>query len=132
MRSRNYNLSADVTAATGIGDAFDKTKAAVVELGDGLRFSQIYLKVRVANIVTASSLTCVVSSDADGDVIVLPSASASIQTGLTTATSGGAFWEATVPFFTGHDEVADTWYVHLKTDAGTLDVSGVDVAVEVR
>jgi len=128
--SRLFTRTADVTAATAIGTSYDAAKAAVVQVATsapGLQFSDIYLVVRIDTIAGASAVTCVVTSDEDGDVTVLPDATATLSTGLTTATSGVAAFYAEVPFVAPRDGVADKWYVHVKSDAGTFNVSAVEI-----
>lgn len=124
MAVRHIKSDAVVTAATGIIDSFDKTKAATFAVGNdaALMYSDVYFRIDVSNISGASSITLRITDDADGDSIILPDTSASIATGLTTATTGVAAFYAEVPFFKapGEDLV---WYAHVKTDTGSVDVA---------
>ena len=121
--------SAVVTASTSIGTSFDKSKAAVAEIGHVRFWSDCYIRIKVDNIVSAGSLSLRVTTDADGDEILLPDTAASIAVGLTDTDSGVAGFYAEVPFFRVLSE-DQTWYLHAKTDAGTLDIVSLDIVAK--
>lgn len=63
----------------------------------------------------ATALTIQVSSDAAGDKMLIPATTATLNTGLTTATKGSIVLRADVDM----SLITDQIFITLKTDAGT-------------
>jgi hypothetical protein len=88
------------------------------------RLSAIY--IQVDTIVTATSLTVRATSDAAGDLIIVPDTTATLSTGITTAVRGGVVLKIDVDY-----KASDSnFYVHFRTNAGTCNVKVVEVAWE--
>ena len=71
--------------------------------------------MRLNTIVTAASVTISISSDAAGDVVLVPATVCTIGTGVTTASKGAVALRCEFPV----QLAARTLYVSAKTDAGT-------------
>ncbi len=66
-----------------------------------------------------------VTADADGDVILLNSTTATLEPALTTANAGGVSYRVDAPLSIVGGNVGDgTIYLHIKTDSGTLTLDG--------
>lgn len=90
----------------------------------GVRISAIY--VHVDTIVTAASLTIRVSPDATADQILVPDTTATLSTGFTTATKGGVVYKVDVDAWLE----TPTFYVTVRTNAGTANLKYVNVILE--
>ena len=102
------------------GNDGTKTPASPVRA----RLSAIY--IQVDTIVTATSLTVRATSDAPGDLIIVPDTTATLSTGITTAVRGGVVLKIDVDY-----KASDSnFYVHFRTNAGTCNVKVVEVAWE--
>jgi len=74
----------------------------------------------------ATSLTIRATSDAAGQLIIVPDTTATISTGITTATAGGVVLKIDVDYRAAESD----FYVHFKTNAGTCNVKVLEVAWE--
>ena len=97
-----------------------KTSASPVSA----RISAIYVKVD--SIVGATALTLRVTSDAAGDNIIVPDTTATISTGITTATEGGIVIKVDVDY-KHEDSIA---WMHFRTGVGTCNVKRIDFVWE--
>ncbi len=122
--------SFNVTPVAGVGTAFNVAKVhehslyAGTEFPVDTRFQGVIdtVIVRVANIVGATQLIVRVCFDANGDFTFLPDTTATIATGITTATSGCIAIKYDAPvrnIVTNQDSV----FVFVKTNAGTCDLA---------
>ncbi len=118
------------TPVSGIGTSFDKTKNHLHNLNAGHptrisgqkfrgRLGTVF--IQVTSIVSATKLTLKVTRDSDGDQAVVPSVEATIDTGLTTATSGCIAVDIDVPF--ADPGGTDSMYLMLKVDAGSVTLN---------
>lgn len=103
------------------GNDGTKTAASPVRA----RLSAIYVQVDTIA-AGATTLTIRATSDAAGQLIIVPDTTATISTGITTATAGGVVLKIDVDY-----KASDSnFYVHFKTNAGTCNVKVVEVAWE--
>jgi hypothetical protein len=121
----NLNLSVlkSTDTATNIGTGYDLTKKVPLEQ-DLFARAQIniwasMLEVQMRNIAGATKITCRLSRDPSGDDYVLTSTQTDIDVGLTTDTSGTALIRLDVIIRDVNDQIL---YLHIKTNAGTLDI----------
>ena len=98
-----------------------KTSASPVRA----RISAIYIQVDTIA-AGATALTIRVTHDAAGQTIIVPDTTATISTGITTATAGGIVLKVDVDYKRS-DSVA---WIHFKTNAGTCNVRVVDFVWE--
>jgi D-alanyl-D-alanine carboxypeptidase len=89
------------------------------------RLSAIYVQVDTIA-AGATGLTVRATSDAAGQLIIVPDTSATFSTGITTATAGGIVLKVDVDYKASDSD----FYVHFKTNAGTCNVKVVEVAWE--
>jgi hypothetical protein len=103
------------------GNDGTKTAASPVRA----RLSAIYVQVDTIA-VGCTSLTVRATSDAAGQLIIVPDTTATISTGITTATAGGVVLKIDVDY-----KASDSnFYVHFKTNAATCNVKVLEVAWE--
>ena len=102
------------------GNDGSKTAASPVRA----RLSAIY--IQVDTIVGATSLTFRATADPAGNDIIVPDTTATISTGITTATTGGCVAKIDV----NYKASASNFYVHFRTNAGTCNVKVVEVTWE--
>ncbi len=90
------------------------------------------LYVKLDSIVTAAKLTVRLTRDAAGNDTVVGDVTASISTGVTTATEGAI--TVAIDFAYSHNDVSgvtdDTLYLFWKTDAGTAQVRRIELVTE--
>ena len=103
------------------GNDGTKTSASPVRA----RLSAIYIQVDTIA-AGATSLTVRATSDASGQLIIVPDTTATISTGITTATAGGVVLKIDVDYKSSDSN----FFVHFKTNAGTCNVKAVEVAWE--
>lgn len=119
-----------VSDVTGIGTSYDKAKNHLHNLNAGHpervsgqrfrgRLGTVFLQV--TSIVSATKLTLKVTRDSNGDQAVVPSVTATIDPGITTANSGCIVVDIDVPFSDPGN--TDSMYLMLKTDAGSVTLS---------
>lgn len=112
-KTGHYIQSSVEKVNTNVGNAF--STAIPVELADRrLVHSAVFVFVDTIA-AGAANITFRVTSDASGDVTIIPDTSAAIVVGITTATVGSVVYKVDIAI-----PVEDsTVYVWLKTDAGT-------------
>jgi hypothetical protein len=90
------------------------------------------LYVKLDSIVIAAKLTVRLTRDAAGNDTVVGDVTASISTGVTTATEGAI--TVAIDFAYSHNDVSgvtdDTLYLFWKTDAGTAQVRRIELVTE--
>jgi len=130
--SRHTGLTISLTNAYVAGaqrqnaplwDGNDGTKTAKSSVR--ARLSAIYVQVDTIA-AGATSLTIRATSDAAGQLIIVPDTTATISTGITTATAGGVVLKIDVDYRAAESD----FYVHFKTNAGTCNVKVLEVAWE--
>lgn len=124
MSNLNLSVMASTNTATGIGTGYDTAKAISLEQ-DLFARSQIsvlasLLEVQFSNISGATKVTCCLSRDPAGDDFVLTETETTIQNGLTTNSKGAAMINLPVVIKDLNDNIL---YLHVKTNAGTLDIN---------
>lgn len=124
MSNLNLAVMASTNTATGIGTGYDTAKAVSLEQ-DLFARSQIsvlasMLEVQLTNISGATKINCCLSRDPAGDDFVLTDTQTTIQTGLTTDSKGAALIRLDVIIKDLNDNIL---YLHVKTNAGTLDIN---------
>ena len=75
---------------------------------------------------TPTTVSVQISSDANGDEIILPDTSATISAGVTTALSGGAVIAVDTVLYSA----SETLYIFIKGNSGTMDIDSVTLNVE--
>jgi hypothetical protein len=90
-----------------------------------VRISAIYLHVH-AIAAGATSLIVRLSPDSTGDEILVPDTSATIATGITTATRGGVVYKVEVDAWLE----TPTVYLSVKTNAGTATLKSATIVLE--
>ncbi|MDF1699551.1 MAG: hypothetical protein P1V36_00125 [Planctomycetota bacterium] len=76
------------------------------------------LFVQVSSISSAASITVRLTRDSGGDEMVVPDTTATLSTGITTATDGSAVYKIDVDWVDPAD--VDSLFLFVKTDAGTV------------
>ena len=121
------------TPIAAVGTAYATGKAATIALGmfpPGSSFlgrlqSIIYHFSSLAG--GAAAVTVRMTSDTAGDVMLLPDTTATITTGVTTATDGSAAYS--VDLDAGLDS-GDTVYMMHKVNAGTATIDKIEIVWE--
>lgn len=85
------------------------------------RLSALY--IQVSTIAGASAITCRITRDAAGDQILVGDTTATISTGITTATAGAV----TIRMNIDYKHTANDLWVHMRTNAGTCTVTRVEL-----
>ena len=124
MSNLNLSVLASTNTATNIGTGYATAKAISLEQ-DLFARSQIsvlasLLEVQFVNISGATKITCCLSRDRAGDNFVLTETETTIQTGLSTSSVGAALVRMDAVIKDLNDNIL---YLHVKTNAGTLDIS---------
>ena len=86
------------------------------------RLSALYIQVSTIA-AGASSITCRITRDAAGDQILVGDTTATISTGITTATAGAI----TIRMNIDYKHTANDLWVHMRTNAGTCTVTRVEL-----
>ena len=79
------------------------------------------LFVFVSSIVSATSLSVVITDDEAGDRPLIPETAATLQTGMTTATKGGAVYQIDIQVYDSREPV----FAWVKTNTGSLTVDEI-------
>ena len=124
-------LKASFNGSVDITNAFDVTKYALVSVD--IDFRHVYaahlegIWVRLTDISGASvtKVTIKVTSDIQGDVIIIPDTEAEISRGLTTTNSGYAVYKVDLDYINGEE-----MYFFCKVNAGSAKVSVIDLTYE--
>lgn len=126
-----YHYEDDGTARAAVGTTYDVAKGHSYDLlANRPQFQQNVnwrgrlegLAIKVSSIALgATQLTMRLCADAAGDVILVPDTTATISTGITTATAGNVAYKIDVPVqLPVGGPGAGTIYLFIKTDAGTV------------
>ena len=117
---------ATTTTTTALSTTYATVASTVLEAESPLSSSILYgVTVRINTIAGgAASVTISISSDAAGDVILVPATVCTIGTGVTTATKGAVALRCEFPVQLS----ARTLYVSAKTDAGTATADTIIVS----
>jgi len=130
--SRQTGLTIAVTAAYVAGA--QRQNAPLWEGNDGTKTAASPVRARLSAIYIqvdtiaggAASLTIRATSDAAGQLIIVPDTTATLSTGITTATAGGVVLKIDVDY-----KASDSnFFVHFRTNLGTCNVKVVEVAWE--
>jgi len=115
-------------SVAGIGTEYDLTKKVEIDLGFRPRTARFMAKVSYINIQCSnlqpadkpSEITICISEDVEGDEMIVTDTTSTLQHGLTTETKGTAAYriDAIITL-----DSADTVYLHVKTDKGTLEIN---------
>jgi len=118
------------TDVAAVGTSYNAAKYSSVRLRTtadptrvGAILSGVYVKVKtIAG--GAAKLSIQISTDVNGDSIIIPSSEADLSTGVTTATVGAAVYDLAIDYVSSSDQI----YIWYKTDAGSLTVDSVEVS----
>jgi len=118
---------------TGVGTAYSTSKRASVSVSFSLRsyflsnLKSIQLDIsNRSGSGTPTTVSVQISSDENGDEIILPDTSATISAGVTTALSGGAVIAVDTVLYSS----SETLYIFVKGNSGTMDIDSVTLNVE--
>ena len=122
-------LKASFNGSVDISNSYDVLKSALVSVD--IDFRSVYaanlqgIWVRLTDISSTgvNKLEIKVSSDASGDIIVIPDTEATIARGLTTTNSGYAVFKVDLDYINGED-----LYFFFKLNTGSAKVSTVDLS----
>jgi hypothetical protein len=114
-------------SVSGIGNTYDIAKKIEIDLGYTPRTARFVAHVSLVNIQCSSlapadkpeEITIRISEDEEGDQMVLTDTVSTLDHGLTTETKATAIYR--IDGIISLDR-ADTVYLHVKTDKGTLTV----------
>ncbi len=140
-RIRHFiHVSSNSTARASVGTSYDTAKSHSHELlADAPAFlaSSVWRGYLESIIVQTSvwaggtpptTIDLMVSADSDGDVILVPTTTATLEPALTTASAGGAAYKVDTPLTIIGGAAGDsTIYIHVKTDSGTLTLDNTTV-----
>jgi len=130
--SRHTGLTIALTNAYVAGA--QRQNAPLWEGNDGTKTAKSSVRARLSAIYVqvdtiaagATGLTVRATSDAAGQLIIVPDTSATFSTGITTATAGGVVLKIDVDYKAAESD----FYVHFKTNAGTCNVKVLEVTWE--
>ena len=129
--SQDY-FSKAVSGIDSVGTTFNLTKKTSVTLSHSttqyFNSSICTIKFYLESISSASTLTFMLSEDSNGDKILIPDTSASIGTGLTTATSGNAVIQIDALLYSDVEE----FYIFPKVDAGSCNITQITITYRVN
>jgi hypothetical protein len=114
-----------------ISNAFDLTKKANLSLDVGYQKSWwgtlkgLWVYGSSAHAST-TAMSIMITQDALGDRVLVPSTASAITFGLSSTTSGAAVWAIDLPFKLSTENV----YVFIKTDHGTINVDEIVLSWE--
>ena len=118
----------DKTPLTSVGTSYSTGKRHTLTLGSYPSGSPFRgrlgsVKIQVSSIASsAAQVSCLMTTDADGDKGFAEGKQGPLTTGLTTATDG---WVVYVLDFVATTQENDTIYVFYKTDTGTVTIDSV-------
>ncbi len=134
------HVSSDNTSRASIGTSYDLAKTHSHDLLSntpafqrnatwrGYLESITVLTSSWAGGTPPTSITLAVTADAAGDIVLVPSTTATLEAALTTASSGGAAFKVATPLTIVAGSAGDgTLYIHVKTDSGTLTLDNTTV-----
>ena len=115
---------------TGVGTTYSTSKRVSVDVSFSVRpyFHSVLksIQVDISSISGPATINIQITSDAAGDEILLPDTQATIAPGITTATKGNAVINVDTVLYS----TAETFYVFLKGNSGTMDIDSVTLNVE--
>ena len=125
-----HHQVSSTTDVAAVGTSYNAAKYSSVRLRTtadptrvGAILSGVYVKVKtIAG--GAAKLSIQISTDVNGDSIIIPSSEADLSTGVTTATVGAAVYDLAIDYVSSSDQI----YIWYKTDAGTVTVDSVEVS----
>ena len=130
VQGRRLRKDSWVTSAmTSVGTSYATGKAGTLAIklaSDKLRIEPQYVVITLSSISSTTAVTVLISTDTGGDVIIAPQTTATITTGVTTASVGTVALDWKVPYV-DNSGTAQTWYIMCKGDAGTFTVDSVDM-----
>ena len=131
MANLSLSVLGSTNTAAAINTGYDLAKKIALEQ-DLFARGQIniwasMLEVQMINISGATKITCKLSRDPEGDNYVLTATQTDIDVGLTTDTSGTALIRLDVVIRDVNDKIL---YLHIKTNAGTIDVSSAGLTFQ--
>jgi hypothetical protein len=114
-------------SVSGIGTSYDLAKTIIIDLNFTPRTARFIAQVSLVNIQCSdlapadkpAEITISISEDAEGDQMILTDTVSTLMHGLTTDTKATAIYK--IDGIISLDR-ADTVYLHVKTDKGTLTV----------
>jgi len=121
-KTGHFIQSSTEKVSISVGTAFNLGVPVVLE---DRRMVHSAIFVHVDTIAAgAETLTMRITSDAAGDVTIIPDTAAGISTGITTATDGSCVYKVDIAIPVEDDTV----HVWLKTDAGTVKAREVTLS----
>lgn len=128
-----YHVSSNSTSVASVGTAYAAAKAHSHDLlanAPDFLTQQVWRGKLESVVVNVSSMAggtppatidLMISCDADGDVILVPSTTATIEAAVTTANAGGVSYKVDTPLTIIAGAAGDsTVYVFTKADNGTF------------
>ena len=79
------------------------------------------LWVWAESVTSTEAITMRLSEDSAGDKIIVTDTESTMSKGLTTTTKGSSVWSLSLDIAIPSDKI----YLHAKTDAGTITITGV-------
>lgn len=124
-------LKASFNGSVDVSNAYDATKYAVVSVD--IDFRHVYaahlegIWVRLTDISGAgvTKVTIKVTSDQNGDIIIIPDTEAELSRGLTTTNSGYGVFKVDLDYINGEE-----MYFFAKVNTGTAKMSLIDVTYQ--
>lgn len=114
---------------TGVGTSYSTAKRVSANVSFSLRnyfHSKLEsVQIDISNISGPATINVQISTDANGDEIILPDTQATIATGVTTSGKGNAVINVDTVLYSS----SETFYIFLKGNSGTMDVDSVTLNV---
>lgn len=127
----NFDQMRNTTGVTGITTNYDTAKSLALNYTkygtSQINIMASMVEIQLSNISGANKLYACVSRDPNGDQLVMTETRSDVQTGLTTNTKGAALYRLDVIIRDLQDKVL---YLHVRTNAGTCDVSEASLTYE--
>jgi hypothetical protein len=124
-------LKASFSGSVDVSNSFDVTKYAMVSVD--IDFRDVYaahlegIWVRLTGISDAgvTKVTIKVTSDQEGDIIIIPDTEAEIARGLTTTNSGYGVFKVDLDYING-----EAMYFFCKVNTGSAIISSIDLSYQ--
>lgn len=120
----------EAEAISSIGTTYDVAKKSAVTLSHSSSryfLSKLHcVQIYISNIVNATVISVKITSDSAGDTILLPDTAVSIDTNLTTTTSGAAVLDVSSVLYSRNED----FYIFAKVDTGSCDINNIYVTFE--
>ena len=121
----------NTTGATGITTAYSTAKAIPLQYTKygtaQIAVMASMLEVQLSNISGANKIYASLSRDEAGDNLIMTETRSDVQTGITTNTKGALLYRLDVILRDIQDK---TLYLHIRTNAGTCDVSSASLTYQ--